>query len=177
MGADGLERFTRQRATWKRSSIYYVLQAQKQYNSNHNNSINNSNNNNGSNNDNNRASSSFKRQQKHRRRLCREDYIRDVSIRCSNWAKETALKQGQKDYLSVHQQGHARGLDYYHDHDHNPLSVLSPLVSSSTLSSTRNKTTRYNQSITKRKIIMIDDDDDDDDKTERCKKQKIHLAK
>jgi len=81
---DGLERFTRQRSTWKRSSIHYILQAQKQYNSHNacNNIYNNAN--------------------KSANDRAREEYIRNVSIRCSNWAKETALKQGFKDYCSIH---------------------------------------------------------------------------
>lgn len=81
---DGLERFTRQRSTWKRSSIHYILQAQKQYNTHHacKNICNNA--------------------YKSANDRAREEYIRNVSIRCSNWAKETALKQGFEDYCSIH---------------------------------------------------------------------------
>jgi hypothetical protein len=70
---EGLERFTRQRATWKRSSIYYILQAQKQVKE--------------------RQGVNQEQQQQ---------YLRNVSIQCSTWAKETALKQGFKDYCSIH---------------------------------------------------------------------------
>lgn len=82
----GLERFSRQRAVWKRSAIHYVLMAQRQVHrqqrqrqsqqSNNNNlNINNESN---------------------------EEYIRNVSTRCSGWAKETAVEQGFHDYCAVH---------------------------------------------------------------------------
>lgn len=70
---DGLERFTRQRATWKRSSIHYILQAQKQLKE--------------------RQGVNQEQQQ---------EYLHNASIRCSTWAKETAFKQGFEDYCSIH---------------------------------------------------------------------------
>merc|ERR1711865_592002 len=71
---DGLERFTRQRAIWKRSSIHYILLAQKQV--------------------------------KEKRGVLNQDqqqeYLYNVSIRCSTWAKEAAFEQGFQDYCSIH---------------------------------------------------------------------------
>jgi hypothetical protein len=71
----GLERFTRQRAIWKRSSIHYILVAQKQVKEKQGVLINQD-------------------QQ--------QDYLQNVSIRCSTWAKEAAFEQGLKDYCSIH---------------------------------------------------------------------------
>lgn len=79
-GMVGLERFTRQRAAWKRSAIQYVLMAQR-----HVNKLNASN-------------TDIK---KHNYDLTQE-FIRTVARRCTLWAQEIANTQGFKDYLAVH---------------------------------------------------------------------------
>merc|ERR1711957_688452 len=73
---DGLERFTRQRAIWKRSSIHYILLAQKQVKE--------------------------KKQGVLVNQDQQQEYLYNVSIRCSTWAKEAAFEQGLKDYCSIH---------------------------------------------------------------------------
>lgn len=69
----GLERFSKQRAVWKKSAIRCVMMAQRQVNSlNGYNSIS------------------------------KEDYIERISSRCTAWARDTAEKQGFRDYCAVH---------------------------------------------------------------------------
>lgn len=79
-GMVGLERFSRQRATWKRIGIQYVLMAQRLVNMR-----------NASNTDN----------KKHNYDLT-QDFIRTAARRCTLWAQETATTQGFNDYLAVH---------------------------------------------------------------------------
>lgn len=68
----GLERFSKQRAVWKKSAIHYVLMAQRQI----------------------RGLGSHI--------ISTEDYIQSVSLRCTAWAREAAKKQGFRDYCAVH---------------------------------------------------------------------------
>lgn len=69
----GLERFSKQRAVWKKSAIKCVMMAQCQINGmNGNNSIS------------------------------KEDYIERISSRCTAWARDAAEKQGFHDYCAVH---------------------------------------------------------------------------
>lgn len=68
----GLERFTRQRAAWKKSAIRYVLMAQ------------------------NFARSKDETPER------MEDTIHKVSLRCTEWARNRAEKQGFEDYCAVH---------------------------------------------------------------------------
>lgn len=69
----GLERFSKQRAVWKKSTIKCVMMAQRQINRlNGNNSIS------------------------------KEDYIERISSRCTAWARDAAEKQGFHDYCAVH---------------------------------------------------------------------------
>lgn len=76
----GLERFSRQRAAWKRSAIEYVLRAQQQVRKLRN------------------ASTGFGKVSAN----VAEEYIRSVSLRCTGWARETASTQGFRDYVAVH---------------------------------------------------------------------------
>ena len=73
----GLERFTRERAIWKKSAIRYVLLAQKNCRLNNDNERNSQN-------------------------CSNEEYIGRVSLRCTGWARETAQNQGFVDYCAVH---------------------------------------------------------------------------
>lgn len=69
----GLERFSKQRAVWKKSAIRCVMMAQRQAKSlNGYNSIS------------------------------KEDYIERISSRCTAWARDAAEKQGFRDYCAVH---------------------------------------------------------------------------
>jgi len=74
----GLERFIKQRASWKKSSIRFVLMAQNQMRELHAQSINID------------------------YGISKEDYMRDISLRCSEWALEAAEMQGFRDYCAVH---------------------------------------------------------------------------
>lgn len=74
----GLERFSRQRAGWKKNNIRFVLMAQNQMRELQAQSINAFHN------------------------INKEDYIRDVSLRCSEWSREAAEEQGFCDYCAVH---------------------------------------------------------------------------
>lgn len=69
----GLERFSKQRAVWKKSAIRCVMMAQRQINcldGNHS--------------------------------ICREDYIQHIAMSGSEWARDAAEKQGFHDYCAVH---------------------------------------------------------------------------
>jgi len=73
----GLERFSKKRAVWKKSAIKCVLMSQRQINE-----------------------------------LCalsindigaeKDEYIRETSLRCTEWARDAAEKQGFRDYCAVH---------------------------------------------------------------------------
>lgn len=69
----GLERFSKQRAVWKKSAIRCVMMAQRQINS-----LNGTN------------------------TIGKEDYIERISTRCTAWARDAAEKQGFRDYCAVH---------------------------------------------------------------------------
>lgn len=74
----GLERFNRQRAGWKKNTIRFVLIAQNQMRELHAQSIDTD------------------------YGIKKEDYIREISLRCSEWARLAAEKQGFRDYCAVH---------------------------------------------------------------------------
>lgn len=74
----GLERFSSQRAAWKRSAIHYTLLAQKQQRQLHD-----------------------LRQDPYKGGKA-AGFIRKVSLRCTGWAREQAIRQGFKDYCAVH---------------------------------------------------------------------------
>jgi hypothetical protein len=69
----GLERFSKQRAVWKKSAIRCIMMAQRQINSLY--GIHN---------------------------ISKEDYIQRISMRCTDWARDAAEKQGFHDYCAVH---------------------------------------------------------------------------
>jgi hypothetical protein len=70
----GLERFSKQRAVWKKSAIRCVIIAQRQINNLF-------------------AGNST---------IGKEDYIQRISLRCTEWARDAAEKQGFRDYCAVH---------------------------------------------------------------------------
>lgn len=77
----GLERFSKRRALWKKSAIRCVLMAQSQGNEIHTQSI---------------ISNTFSNS------LNKEEYIQDISLRCTEWARKASEKQGFCDYCAVH---------------------------------------------------------------------------
>lgn len=79
-GMTGLERFSRKRAVWKKSTIRCVLMAQRQVDELL------------------RTSGyDFKNHG-----MSKEDYIQAISLRCTGWARDAAEKQGFRDYCAVH---------------------------------------------------------------------------
>jgi hypothetical protein len=78
----GLHRFSPQRAQWKRSAIYYTLLAQKQQ----------------------KHLQKFSTKKDDPDKLAQkvQDFVRKVSLRCTGWAREQAIKQGFKDYCAIH---------------------------------------------------------------------------
>jgi len=74
----GLERFSKQRAVWKKSAIQYVLMAQRQIRGLHT------------------------QTSKNNTSISKEDYIQSISLRCTDWARDAAKKQGFRDYCAVH---------------------------------------------------------------------------
>eukprot|EP00537_Pseudo-nitzschia_pungens_P008745 CAMPEP_0172362022 /NCGR_PEP_ID=MMETSP1060-20121228/5731_1 /TAXON_ID=37318 /ORGANISM="Pseudo-nitzschia pungens, Strain cf. cingulata" /LENGTH=349 /DNA_ID=CAMNT_0013084439 /DNA_START=182 /DNA_END=1231 /DNA_ORIENTATION=+ len=76
----GLERFSRQRAVWKRSAIHYILTAQRQGNK--------------------KLKSSSTNVDDQRNLLA--NFIQRISLRCTGWARETAKMQGFRDYCAAH---------------------------------------------------------------------------
>jgi len=70
----GLERFSKQRAVWKKSAIRCIMMAQRQIKSLY-------------------AGNST---------ISKEDYIQLISLRCTEWARDAAEKQGFRDYCAVH---------------------------------------------------------------------------
>lgn len=88
----GLHRYSPQRSQWKRSAIYYTLLAQKRQKYLQKLSSSPS----STTKDNNDNESRDEQQQR------AEDFVRKVSMRCSAWAREMAVKQGFKDYCAVH---------------------------------------------------------------------------
>lgn len=76
----GLERFSRKRAVWKKSTIRCVLMAQRQV-------------------DELLRTSSY---DFNNHGLSKEDYIQAISLRCTGWARDAAEKQGFRDYCTVH---------------------------------------------------------------------------
>lgn len=74
----GLERFSKRRAIWKKSAIRCVMMAQNQMRELNAQTIKND------------------------HSISKEDYIQTVSMRCSNWSRDAAKKQGFRDYCAVH---------------------------------------------------------------------------
>jgi len=70
----GLERFSKQRAVWKKSAIRCVMMAQSQ----------------------------IKNLYAGNNTISKEDYIQRISLRCTEWARDAAEKQGFHDYCAVH---------------------------------------------------------------------------
>lgn len=139
----GLERFSRQRAVWKRSAIHYVLMAQRQVHRQQrqtqqsNNNVNNQSN---------------------------EEYIRNVSTRCSGWAKETAVKQGFRDYCAVHDPL----ASLFSDSD-DEFSDSSNDITSSSNSNNNNKGRNYNE--------LIFGDSNNNNSSSRSKRKSISEPK
>jgi hypothetical protein len=77
----GLERFSKRRALWKKSAIRCVLMAQRQVTELRKKSVVNS---------------------ALRNSLNKEEYIQDISLRCTEWARNASEKQGFCDYCAVH---------------------------------------------------------------------------
>mmetsp|Transcript_5512 Transcript_5512/g.13263 ORF Transcript_5512/g.13263 Transcript_5512/m.13263 type:complete len:406 (-) Transcript_5512:184-1401(-) len=146
----GLHRFSPQRSQWKRSAIYYTLLAQKQqkhlqrYSSSpssqskskpscSSSSLPSS------------SSEPYKQRQV-------EHFIRKVSLRCTAWAREMAVKQGFKDYCAVHDPL----ASLFDDHvDHKSANKEG--------ASKRRQSTNYNDCFFSDHAVEDDDDDDDGD--------------
>lgn len=77
----GLERFSKRRALWKKSAIRCVLMAQSQVTELRKKSF---------------VNSAFGNS------LNKEEYIQDISLRCTEWARNASEKQGFCDYCAVH---------------------------------------------------------------------------
>jgi hypothetical protein len=72
----GLERFSKQRGMWKKSGLRCILLAQRQMDG-------------------------FDAQITDNI-LSKEEYIRDISLKCTAWSRDAAQKQGFHDYCAVH---------------------------------------------------------------------------
>lgn len=79
----GLERFSKKRAQWKKSSIRCVLMAQGQMRE-----LN--------------ARSIYSDYIYNDYNISKEDYIQTISQRCTEWARDAAKKQGFLDYCAAH---------------------------------------------------------------------------
>jgi len=77
-GLIGLERFNKRRAVWKKSAIRFVMMAQNEMRELNTQTIKNDDS------------------------ISKEDYIRTISLRGSNWSRDAAKKQGFRDYCAVH---------------------------------------------------------------------------
>ena len=101
----GLYRYSPQRSQWKRSAIYYTLLAQKQqkhlqrYSSSPSSSSKSKSKRTCPSLSSSLRSSSLSEPYKQQQV---EDFVRKVSLRCTAWAREMAVKQGFKDYCAVH---------------------------------------------------------------------------
>merc|ERR1711862_281194 len=87
--AVGLERFSPQRAVWKRSAIRYVLAAQ-----NHLRKTDGG--------DDTAAAAHYYTNATNNNNDAKEEYVRRVSLRCTRWARQTAREQGFHDYCAAY---------------------------------------------------------------------------